>query len=254
VREHSDADWDRAWLDLALSRAPTASLRRGALPGPLCAEAPSAGRELVDSGMAHPRPTQRHRSRRPRSLDPRTAGSNNTEKHVKKSGIAVSLLVALNVAACSAPTPDEEAPASDRPATTSAPDPTGSGPSTGSDTVVGTVIRFSSEDTTVDVTIGEDNPAVRDLLSMLPMTLDFEEFNGREKIAYPPGGLDWEGSPGSDPEDGDLIYFTPWGNLGFYYNAEGIDYSDQTIHLGTYDASPDQLEELEGEVSIEIAD
>ncbi len=25
-----------------------------------------------------------------------------------------------------------------------------------------------------------------------------------------------------DPENGDLIYFASWGNLGFYYNAEGI--------------------------------
>ena len=49
---------------------------------------------------------------------------------------------------------------------------------------------------------------------------------------------------GHDPEDGDLIYYVPWGNLGFYYNAEGIGYSDATIHLGTYDAQLEQLEEI----------
>jgi len=48
---------------------------------------------------------------------------------------------------------------------------------------------------------------------MLPPTLTLEEFNGREKIAQPPRSLCYEGSPGSDPEDGDLIYFMPWGNL-----------------------------------------
>jgi hypothetical protein len=110
--------------------------------------------------------------------------------------------------------------------------------------IAGTVVRFSSNRTSVDVTIGEDNPAVRDFLSMLPLTLTVEEFAGREKISYLPRELSHRGSPG----------FVPWGNLGFYYNAEGIGYSDDTIHLGTYDASRDQLERLEGEVTVELID
>ena len=67
--------------------------------------------------------------------------------------------------------------------------------------------------------------------------------------------LTTEGSPGSDPEDGDLIYFAPWGNLGFYYNADGIEYSDATIHIGTYTATADQLALLEGgTVTIDVID
>ena len=119
--------------------------------------------------------------------------------------------------------------------------------------VVGTVVRFSAGSTSVEVTIGEDNPAVRDFLSMLPLTLTLEEFNGREKIAYLPRELAHAGSPGSDPEDGDLIYYIPWGNIGFYYNTAGIGYSNQTIHLGTYNASLDQLAQLEGQdVTVEV--
>ena len=69
-----------------------------------------------------------------------------------------------------------------------------------------------------------------------------------------PRKLKYRGSRGSDPEDGDLIYFVPWGNLGFYYNAAGIGYSDQTIHLGTYQASPEKLEQLEGQsITVEVA-
>jgi hypothetical protein len=117
--------------------------------------------------------------------------------------------------------------------------------------IVGSVVRFSSTRTSVDVTIGEDNPAVRDFLSMLPLTLTVEELAGREKISYLPRKLRHRGSPGSDPKNGDLIYFVPWGNLGFYYNAEGIGYSDATIHLGTYRAPLDQLERLEGRVTVE---
>ncbi len=126
-------------------------------------------------------------------------------------------------------------------------------PDEGVDQIVGTVVRFSARSTSVDVTIGEDNPAVRDFLAMLPLTLTLEEFAGREKIAYPPRELAHAGSPGSDPEDGALIYYVTWGNLGFYYNAAGIDYSDQTIHFGTYDASLEQLDVLEGpDVIVEV--
>jgi hypothetical protein len=115
------------------------------------------------------------------------------------------------------------------------------------------MVRFSAGSTAVELTIDEDNPAIRDFLSMLPLTLTLEEFNGREKIAYLPRELAHEGSPGSDPEDGDLIYYIPWGNIGFYYNTDGIDYSDQTIHLGTYNAPLDVLEQLEAqEVTVEI--
>ena len=122
----------------------------------------------------------------------------------------------------------------------------------GEEPVVGTIVRFTSRSTSVDVTVGADSPAVRDFLSMLPLTLTLEEHAGREKIGYLPRALTVDGSPGSDPEDGDLIYFVPWGNLGLYYNAEGIGYSDQTLHIGTFDASPEQLEELEGAVTIEV--
>jgi hypothetical protein len=133
------------------------------------------------------------------------------------------------------------------------PDSSSETPNKGVDQVVGTVVRFSTGSTSVELKIDEDNPAVRDFLSMLPLTLTLEEFAGREKIAYLPRELAHAGSPGSDPEDGDLIYYVPWGNIGFYYNTAGIGYSDQTIHLGTYDASLDQLEQLEGQdVIVEV--
>ncbi len=45
------------------------------------------------------------------------------------------------------------------------------------------IVRFSTGLTSVDVTIDADNPAVRDFLAMLPLTLTVEEFAGREKLA-----------------------------------------------------------------------
>jgi hypothetical protein len=170
---------------------------------------------------------------------------------------------AVLIATISACTPAPEAPRSPAPTSTlpssssATPEatPTTSASPEATDQVVGTVVRFTSDRTSIDVTIGEDSPAVRDFLTMLPLELPFEELNGREKIAYLPRELDHAGSPGSDPEDGHLIYYSPWGNLGFYYNSAGIGYSDATLHIGTYTATEEQLSLLEGgTVTIEIVD
>lgn len=171
----------------------------------------------------------------------------------------VGLFVLLAQTGCGSEETDDASSGGDQPAASdtqpvSPPPATTTSADTDARQVVGTIVRFSSDTTSVDVTIGEDNPAVRDFLSMLPPTITVEEFAGREKISYLPRELKHRGSPGSDPKSGDLIYFVPWGNLGFYYNAEGIGYSDDTIHLGTYDASLDQLERLEGEVTVEVID
>jgi len=126
--------------------------------------------------------------------------------------------------------------------------------SNGADKIVtGVIIRFAAGTTFVDVKVDQDNAAVRDFLSMLPLKVKVEEFAGREKIAYLARKLRAETSPGSDPEDGDLIYYIPWGNLGFYYNTAGIGYSDQTIHMGIYKASRDDLQRLEGQpVTVDV--
>jgi hypothetical protein len=182
---------------------------------------------------------------------------------VRSMRIAFTLtLFVLFLAACGSDSadgdsPQPDAPATHPPASTTVSD-TDPPPTTATEEaatrIVGTVVRFTSDSTSVDVTIGEDNPAVRDFLSMLPMTINVEEYAGREKISYLSRELRHAGSPGSDPENGDLIYFVPWGNLGFYYNAAGIGHSDDTIHVGTYDASLDQLAELEGEVTVATVD
>jgi len=170
----------------------------------------------------------------------------------------VGLFVMLAQTGCSSDGTDDASSGDDRPVASdtqpTSPPPTTTSPDSDGRETVATTVRFSPNTTPVDVTIGEGNPTVRDFLSMLPLTLTLDEFAGREKISYLPRKLSHRGSPGSDPESGDLIYFVPWGNLGFYYNAEGIGYSDDTIHLGTYDASLDQLEQLEGEVTVEVID
>lgn len=170
--------------------------------------------------------------------------------------IASSLAAALTLAACSGDdTPSSSSgtpspPQAETPGATPTPSPTRR-----RNNVEGAVVRFTGGDVSVDVTIGSNNAATRDFVSMLPLTLTLEEFNGREKIGDLPRELDVAGAPGSDPEDGDLIYFVPWGNLGFYYNTEGIGYSDDTINIGTYRAPEEQLERLENQdVTVELVE
>jgi hypothetical protein len=115
-----------------------------------------------------------------------------------------------------------------------------------------TRVRFATGDAEVVIQV-VDNPTSRDFVSRLPLTLTFEEFAGREKISYLPEPLTTEGSPGAAPRNGDLIYFVPWGNLGFFYNAEpdaAVD--ERVITIGTVESGMDQLERLEsGQVTAE---
>lgn len=166
--------------------------------------------------------------------------------------VAAALGTGLAVSACGDDTPASTAQA-EPDVTDTAASPTTAQSATAPQTrrpprrgVNGTVVRFQRANVKVDVTMRSDHPASRDFLSMLPMTVNLEEFSGREKIAYLSRKLRTGNSPGSDPENGDLIYYAPWGNIGFYYNTTGVGYSDDTINLGTYRAPRTQLARLQG--------
>lgn len=63
-----------------------------------------------------------------------------------------------------------------------------------------------------------DTPTADALYEILPMELIFSDYNGTEKIAYPPETLPTEGEPdGCDPEAEDLCLYAPWGNLCIFY-------------------------------------
>ncbi|WP_410511195.1 cyclophilin-like fold protein [Paenibacillus sp. BR2-3] len=98
-----------------------------------------------------------------------------------------------------------------------------------------------------------DNPTSRDFLSMLPLTLTFEDYNGTEKISYLPRNLTTEDAPeGFDPSVGELTLFVPWGNLAIFYSDFG--YSRGLISLGRIDSGIETLANMNSEfiVTVEV--
>ncbi len=85
-----------------------------------------------------------------------------------------------------------------------------------------------------------DTPTANALYEALPMELEFSDFNGTEKIAYPPEALPTEGEPdGCDPDTGDLCLYAPWGNLSIFY--QDFRYSDGLIKIGRVESGMELL-------------
>ncbi|MGY4274257.1 hypothetical protein ACVILE_000437 [Streptomyces sp. M18.1] len=112
--------------------------------------------------------------------------------------------------------------------------------STGSDRSTPMDIRVTIDGQEAQATLN-GSPAARDLASLLPLTLELEDFHGTERIADPPRKLTTENAPGPQaPKTGDLTYYAPWGNLAIFYK-DGASASSDLLILGHIDADADQL-------------
>ncbi|MDT3315672.1 cyclophilin-like fold protein [Microbacterium sp. KSW4-11] len=120
--------------------------------------------------------------------------------------------------------------------------------------MLGTRVTFAAGDVTVEVTIEQDTPTTRSFLAMLPMTLEFSDFGGKEKVAMPTGEWDFTGAAGLNPKVGDLFSYMPWGNLGFFYNTDGNTFDEALTKIGET-GDIDQIRLLDGQqVIIDVAD
>lgn len=96
-----------------------------------------------------------------------------------------------------------------------------------------------------------DTPAANALYDMLPLDLNFEDFNGIEKISYLSQELPTEGEPdGCDPDVGDLCLYAPWGNLSIFY--QDFWYSDSLIMLGHIDSGMDVISEIDEDFRVTL--
>lgn len=163
------------------------------------------------------------------------------------------LVIGLALAGCNGGASDEDPAPAGPPPSTSAPSTPPPAPEQPEEDVVGTVVHFTAGETVVEVTIVEDTPTTRDFLSMLPMTLPFEDYAGMETITYPEREFDYTDAEGMTPRVGDLFSYRPWGNLGFFYDTGSLGYSEELVRIGTTD-DLDAVMELDGQdVTIDIA-
>ena len=97
----------------------------------------------------------------------------------------------------------------------------------------------------------QDTPTANALYEALPMELNFSDYNGTEKIAYPPDTLPTEGEPdGCDPDVGDLCLYAPWGNLCIFY--QDFRYSQSLIKLGHVESGMDVLAGMDGDFTVTL--
>ena len=96
-----------------------------------------------------------------------------------------------------------------------------------------------------------DNPTAKDLISLLPLTLELNDYNGTEKISYLPKKLSLKDAPsGCDPSIGDITYYSPWGNIAIFY--KDFSYSSGLIKLGKIDSNVNFLEKWKETKSVRI--
>jgi hypothetical protein len=101
-----------------------------------------------------------------------------------------------------------------------------------------------------------DNSVSLDLISRLPLTLEFSDYNGTEKIAYlPDGAPDWDlsAAPNScTPSAGDIAMYSPWGNISVFYRD--FRQSDGLVPLGKLDGGGiEKLSAMSGTFEVTIA-
>ena len=116
-----------------------------------------------------------------------------------------------------------------------------------------------ADGTRIRVVIGEtvltgrlwDNATARDLITLLPLTLTFSDFNHLEKLARLPRQLSIEGMPaGDDPIPADIGYYAPSGDLVFYYGDVG--YFTGIVRIGHFDGSVAALASQTGDFTARI--
>ncbi len=96
-----------------------------------------------------------------------------------------------------------------------------------------------------------NNETAKDLAAMLPCELDFSDFGGSEKIAYPTKTLGtFSTASGTQPNAGDLTLYKPWGNLALFY--KNYSYSSDLIPLGSIEKGTENISMLDGKVKAEL--
>lgn len=106
-------------------------------------------------------------------------------------------------------------------------------------------------DRTISATM-EDNAAVRDLLSRLPMEVTLNDYNNTtEKIFYPDPELELDGvTRGCAPVPGDITIYAPWGNVAIF--CKSWSHSNDLIKIGHIDGEGIQVLNVSGNIHVKL--
>jgi hypothetical protein len=164
--------------------------------------------------------------------------------------LALALLATISLSACGGGDEDGDkatgAPGASTPDPSPSPSPASGYQDTNSSE--GTPIRITFGDTELTARL-YDNATARDLAAQLPLTLTFRDHNNVEKTAPLPRELSLEGAPeGDDPEVGDIGYWSPDGNLVFYYGDVG--FWNGIVRIGEFDGEMDAIERQSDDFSV----
>ena len=97
----------------------------------------------------------------------------------------------------------------------------------------------------------DDNAATRDLISRLPLEVEFEDYNRTEKIFYPSPELNIGGvKRGCAPVSGDITIYAPWGNVAVFYKSGSQ--SNDLIRIGRIDDNGIEALKGAGNVTVKI--
>ncbi len=99
------------------------------------------------------------------------------------------------------------------------------------------------------VAIVRDHPATRDLVARLPLTLNFQDYVGKEKISYLESNLAGDGS--SPVRTGDFAYYAPWGNLALFYRGNG-NAGGGLVVLGTIESGKENLAAMQSDFTMTL--
>lgn len=107
-------------------------------------------------------------------------------------------------------------------------------------------IKLSFNDKTVIVAM-YDNDAARQVIERLPVSLEFTDFAGEEKITNfsPPFSLD-NAPRGMAARAGKMFIYAPWGNMGFFYKDHGYVTDNNLIPLGEIETGLEYLATQKG--------
>lgn len=94
-----------------------------------------------------------------------------------------------------------------------------------------------------------DSTASKELRAQLPLEVKVENFDGNEKIFYPPKKLNTEDTPLANSVAGSLAYYAPWGDVVMFYQDFGK--ASGLYELGHAVSGTEHIRSLSGTISIE---